>query len=245
MSEGPLWLLIVLISPLDSPLIAPLCLQGHHYSDQAQLCFSLLFMNIILPNDCFEVFLAPGITFDHLPLCKFTSALGGEQDTISFTRARGPFKSPTNLKSPKHFLKCFSLPSPSPVYSFFGVLAARGQRCKRSLCIRGGRSQKKSSPLRLFASLDVSFSGRDACFRCIALMRRSGASVCCHLRKSRRIYCCVSRWGESGGDEREKVAGHRLRSSSVLCSAATLTGARGGEKKSRRLFCLEGRRAMK
>lgn len=42
-SKGPLWLLIVLISPLDSSLIAPLCLQGHHYSDQAQLCFPLLF----------------------------------------------------------------------------------------------------------------------------------------------------------------------------------------------------------
>ena len=37
---GPLWLLIVLISPLDSPLIALLCLQGHHYSDQVQLCFT-------------------------------------------------------------------------------------------------------------------------------------------------------------------------------------------------------------
>lgn len=55
MNEGPLWLLIVLISPLDSSLIALLCLQGHHYSDQAQLCFSLLFMNIILQNLCFEV----------------------------------------------------------------------------------------------------------------------------------------------------------------------------------------------
>lgn len=54
-SKGPLWLLIVLISPLDSSLIALLCLQGHHYSDQAQLCFSLLFMNIILQNNCFEV----------------------------------------------------------------------------------------------------------------------------------------------------------------------------------------------
>lgn len=160
-SEGPLWLLIVLISPLDSPLIALLCLQGHHYTDQAQLCFSLLFMNIILPDDCFEVFSRQGshlITY-HYVNPPFQRSWR-EQDTISFTC--GPFKSPTNLKYPTLCEVFFSPLRPTSVYTLKSsaaasrVLAARVR--EQTLSLHPSREKPK---ILVFTS---PFGKGDACF---------------------------------------------------------------------------------
>lgn len=137
-SEGPLCLLIVLISPLDSSLIALLCLQGHHYSDQAQLCFSLLFMNIILPNNCFEVFSRQR---SHLITYRYVNAwalLAFAGHNIFHMQG---FSSLHQIWNPKHFWSVFFFFFPS-VYSLkssaaaFEVLAARGSESTESVCIQ-------------------------------------------------------------------------------------------------------------
>lgn len=52
-------------------------------------------------------FLAPGITFDHLPLCKSASVLGASRTQYL---SHAGLSSLQQIWNPKHFLKCFSPP---------------------------------------------------------------------------------------------------------------------------------------
>lgn len=85
-------------------------------------------MNIILPNDCFEVFSRQGshlITYRYVNPRAFLARAGH-----NIFHMRG-LSSLQQIWNPKHFLKCFS--PPLSVYllkssaAAFGVLAARGQ----------------------------------------------------------------------------------------------------------------------
>lgn len=162
-------------------------------------------------------FLAPGITFDHLPLCKSASVLGASRTQYL---SHAGLSSLQQIWNPKHFLKCFSPPPPS-VYllkssaAAFGVLAARGQGANiQSASELGGT---KNPPVC------VSLGERDACFSfmsapCVSLMRWSSALFCCHLAKGRKVYRCVFHCETCVRDEREKEAGHSLHRGSVLHS---------------------------
>lgn len=249
-SEGPLWLLIVLISPLDSPLIALLCLQGHHYSDQAQLCFSLLFMNIILPNDCFEVFSRQGshlITYRYVNPRAFLARAGH-----NIFHMRG-LSSLQQIRNPKHFLKCFS--PPLSVYllkssaAAFGVLAARGQGANiQSASELGGTKNPH-------VCVSLSRWKRRLFFVHVGASRLFDALIKCFVllsfgEKEKSVPLCFSLW-----NLRLWWEGERSRSFSppgLSCSLALapffwqLNWIKGGKKKkSCCLFCLEGRRATK
>lgn len=167
-------------------------------------------MNIILPDDCFEVFLAPGITFDHLPLCKSTSVLGASR--TQYLSLAG-LSSLQRIQNTKHFLKCFSLPSLPLLFTRFNLAQwllqfwQPGVR-EQAFSLHPSWVEPKILVFTSHSTLVFLFVSE----RCLSLMHWSSALFCCHLAKRRKVYRCVFYWENCVCDEREK----RSRSFSPL-----------------------------
>lgn len=124
-------------------------------------------------------FLAPEITFDHLPLCTCMGVPGIRR--TQYLPHAGLFKSPLNLKS-QTLLKCFFSP---PVYSLkssataFKVLAAKGSESTESVCIQV-RLWEGPKPSSLCPP-----GAKNACFLCKLHLKTKG-----RWHKNREETCC-------------------------------------------------------
>lgn len=177
-------------------------------------------------------FLAPGITFDHLPLCKSASVLGASRTQYL---SHAGLSSLQQIWNPKHFLKCFSPPFLFTCLNLAQRLSEFWQPGVREQTFSLHRSWEEPK-IPMFASL--SLSERDACFSFmsaprVSLMRWSSALFCCHLAKRRKVYRCVFHCETCARDEREKEAGHSLHRGSLVHShlhrySDNWTGLKGG-----------------
>lgn len=197
-------------------------------------------MNIILPDDCFEVFSRQGshlITYHYVNPQAFLARAGH-----NILHMRGFQVS--NIWNTKHFLKCFSVLSTPLLFTRLNpvqrVLAARVRM--QTFSLHPSREEPKILVFTVKETLVFLLVSE----HCFSLMLWSSALFCCHLAKRRKVYHCLFHWIKCVGNEREKEAGRSLhqRSLTLHYYADNWNGLKG-EKKSRRLFCLEGRRAMK